>query len=364
MQLSEHEIKQANEFESFSRYIHTWDSIQFLNLKERIIALFFGNQRGKGAMVWMGYVHRILGTHPIPERNINYFECANGHTFSPAQWLDGTDLRYKDGLCPKCAKPNRKEVKLHIRSNKIIRVAGDILPGGDGEKGKKGDGSKEVRCVMYKEMMKWMPPLLVHNTPTERKPQVDIYDPYGGEDIVFEYVSYKMPVESTRGHQRVSIAADELGSEGFYDEQRPRLMVENGDFILTYTVTEDSKSTVLYDQIYDKASVYYRSKFMVDEYYKKRMKQDVPQIERTGRLNAAGRSTDIAVMQSASDDNPTLTTRQVEDYLMDYPDPEVQMMRRFCIFTQLSSKIFPQFRFGTHDIDMKAVLEKEMRMVA
>ena len=293
-------------------------------------------------MVWMGYIHRIMGTHPMPERNVNYFECANGHKFSPTQWLDGYELRYKDGLCPTCAKPNRKEVKRHVRSNKIIRIAGDILPAGDTE----GDGTKEVRCVMYKEMMKWMPPFLVHNTPTIRKPQVDITDPYGGEDIVFEYVSYKMPVESTRGHQRISIAADELGSEGFYDEQRPRLMIEKGDFILTYTVTEDSKSTVLYDQIYDRAKIYYRSKFMVDEYYKKMLGKDVAQIERTNSPHS------IAVMQSASDDNPILTTEDVEEYLMEYEDPVVQRMRRFCIFSQVSSKIFPMFSWQNHSIDL------------
>ncbi|KKK51948.1 hypothetical protein LCGC14_3109840, partial [marine sediment metagenome] len=203
----------------------------------------------------------------------------------------------------------------------------------------------------YLEFMKWCPPFLIKKLPTSRKKQIELWDPYGGEDIIFEFVSYKMPVESTRGHQRISIWADELGSEGFYDEQRPRLMIENGDFLITYTVTEDTKSTVLFDQIFDRAQVYYRSQFMLDEYYKKVLGEDKARIEQTNSPYS------IAVIQSASDDNPVLTTEQVVEYLMEYPDPEVQMMRRFCIFQQLSSKIFPQFRWDTHSID----LEKEFK---
>ena len=355
--LTEIDVKQANDFASLAQYIHTWESKEFLKCKEKTIALFFGNQRGKGAMVCMGYNHRIFGTHPIPERNVNYFECANGHKFSPSQWLNGLELKYKDGLCPTCAKPNRKEVKKAIRHNKIYRFAGDTLPMSEGdEPGKPGSGSKEVKSVQYLEFMKWIPPFLVHNTPTSRKKQIEIYDPYGGDDIIFEFVSYKMPVESTRGHGRLGIWADELGSEGFYDEQRPRLLVSRGDFIITYTVTEDSKSTVLYDQIYDRARIYYRSKFMVDEYYKKIEGKDVAQIETTNSPYS------IAVMQSASDDNPILSTDDVVEYLMEYPDPEVQMMRRFCIFKQLSAKIFPQWDWGCHSVDLDKVFDKEMAL--
>ncbi len=345
-------IKQANDFAPLAGYTHTWESKQFLRIPQKTIALFFGNQRGKGAMTIMGYIHRCMGSHPIPERNINYFECANGHTFSPAQWLDGFDLRYKDGLCPTCTKPHRKEVKLHKRGNKIIRFAGDILP--ESEKDEIGKGTKEVKSIQYLEFMKWCPPFLIKKLPTSRKKQIELWDPYGGEDIVFEFVSYKMPVENTRGHQRISIWADELGSEGFYDEQRPRLMIENGDFIITYTVTEDTKSTVLFDQIFDRAQVYYRSQFMLDEYFKKVLGEDKAQIEKTNSPFS------IAVMQSASDDNPVLTTEQVVEYLMEYPDPEVQMMRRFCIFQQLSSKIFPQFRWDTHSIDVEKSFKERM----
>jgi|TARA_R100001530_G_scaffold125840_1_gene94484 hypothetical protein len=353
MELSPEAIRQANDFNMFSQYIHTWESRQFLNIPEKTIALFFGNQRGKGAMTCMGYIHRVMGTHPIPERNINYFECANGHKFSPSTWLNGLEMRYKDGLCPKCPRDNRKEVRLHKRGNKIIRFAGDILPESEGGKSGEADGSKEVKSVQYLEFMKWCPPFLIHNPLTSRKKQIGLYDPYGGDDIIFEFVSYKMPVESTRGHQRISIWADELGSEGFYDEQRPRLMIEKGDFIITYTVTEDTKSTILFDQIYDRAKVYYRSQFMLDEYYKKICGETKAQIERTNSNYS------IAVIESASDDNPVLSTENVIEYLMEYPDPEVQMMRRFCVFTQLSSRIFPQFDWSVHSIDLKKAFEEE-----
>jgi len=345
-------IEQANAFASLAGYTHTWESREFLKCDAKTIALFFGNQRGKGAMAVMGYIHRVMGSHPVADKNINYFKCSNGHQFTPMEWLDGFEMRYKDGLCPKCARPNRKEVKQHKRGNKIIRFAGDTLP--ESERDVIGQPTMEVKSIQYIEFLKWCPKFLIKKLPTSRKKTIELYDPYGGEDIVFEFVSYKMPVESTRGHQRISIWADELGSEGFYDEQRPRLMIENGDFIMTYTVTEDIKSTVLFDQIFDRASVYYRSKFMVEEYYEKILGIDVAQIERTSSPY------DIAVMQSASDDNPVLTTEMVESYLMEYPDPEVQMMRRFCIFQQLSSKIFPQFNWQTHSIDIEKTFKERM----
>lgn len=344
--------KELNDLTGFSQYIHTWDSIKFMNIIEKTIGLFFGNQRGKGAMVCAaGYIPRIMGSHPVPERNVLYFECANGHKFAPTRWLKGFQMRYPDGLCPTCAKPNRKEVKPHIRGSRVIRFAGDILPGGEDEgvKKKRRGGTKEIRSIQYPEFIKWCPPFLIKSFPTTREHILSLKDPYGGEDIQIEFVSYKQPVKDTRGHQRMSIWADELGAESFYDEQRPRLMIEKGDFIITYTVTEDTESTVLFDQIYDEAAVYYRSKTIVDDYYKGMLGEIVPQIERTKSTKS------IAVMQSASDDNPILSTKQVEDYLMEYPDPKVQMMRRYCVWQQLSAKIFPQFRWGIHVQDMEKI---------
>jgi hypothetical protein len=197
-----------------------------------------------------------------------------------------------------------------------------------------------------------MPPFLIKHKPSTRRATIEVKDIWGGDNIVIEFVSYKSGTDTTRGHDRVSIWADELGSEEFYDEQHPRLIVEKGDFIITYTVTDETKSTILFDLLYDRARVIYRTKTIVEDYYKKILNKDVKQIERTNS------SSSIAVIQAASDDNPILTKEDVEEYLSHYPDPEVQMMRRYCAWQQLSAKIFPQFEWGVHAIDTNKILNE------
>ena len=357
MQLTQAETEQLNKFENFAKYRHTWESLEFLKLKERTIALFTGNRRGKGAMVVMNYNKRIQGTHPVPEKNILYFKCANGHEFAPFQWLDGLDLKYKDGLCPKCAKPNRKEVKQVERITRTIRFAGDVLPSACGGAKVKNieDLPQEVSCVQWIELLKWTPHFLIKTPPSTRSSTCVLHDPYGVGDITVEFFSYNMPVRRSRGHERLSIWSDELGSEEFYDEQEPRLLISKGDHIITYTVTEDSESTVLFDRVYDQARIFIRSKAMVEDYYLKYENRIVPQIEKTNSPHS------IAVVESATQDNPILTAEDVEEFFSKYPDPDVRMMRQYCRWKQLSAKIFPQFDWGTHVVDTDVLFAgKEM----
>jgi hypothetical protein len=296
-----------------------------------------------------------MGTHPVPERNVNYVECYNGHKFNPKE-----AKKIKDGLCPKCAKPNRKAIKLHERNRKVICFAGDILPESaqpqTKNKHKGEDGAKEVRCVQYIEFMKWMPPFLIKSVPSTRRPTVEVYDPYGGDDITFQFTTYKMGVSAIRGQQFMDFWGDELGLEEYYEEVPPRLVIENGGILITYTVTEEEKSTVLYDLIFDRARVFIRSKHIVEEYYKKVMNKDVAQIEVTQSPYS------IAVIQSSTDDNPILSEEQVESYLMNFADPEVRIMRRFCAWRQLSAKIFPQFDWNVHAIDGEKYFKQDLAM--
>lgn len=357
MDLTEKDKWQANQFEAYSKYIQTWESKRFLNTTENLVGLFFGNQRGKGAMAVMGYLHRVMGTHPVPERNVNYIECYNGHKFNPF-----TAKQIKDGLCPKCAKPHRKAIKLHERGSKVICFAGDILPESAQPQTKnkyKGEGGvKEVRCVQYMEFMKWIPPFLIKSLPSTRRPTVELFDPWGGDDITFKFTTYKMGASGIRGQQFIAFWGDELGSEDYYEEVPPRLVIERGDILVTYTVTEEEKSTVLYDMIFDRARVFYRTKHVVEEYYKKVLNKDVEQIERNDSPYS------IAVIQSSTNDNPVMTEEQVQAYLLNYADPEVRIMRQFCAWRQLSAKIFPQFDWSVHSIDGETLFrEQELAMV-
>jgi hypothetical protein len=124
--------------------------------------------------------------------------------------------------------------------------------------------------------------------------------------------------------------------------------------LITYTVTEDEKSTVLYDMIFDRARVFYRTRHVVEEYYKKILNKDVQQIERNDSPYS------IAVVQSSTNDNPIMTDEQVETYLMNFADPEVRIMRQFCAWRQLSAKIFPMFDWSTHAVDGEKLFREEM----
>ena len=78
-----------------------------------------------------------------------------------------------------------------------------------------------------------------------------IYDPFGGPDIIVEFVSYNQSVQAMAGVQRASIWCDEACSPDFYEEQLPRLIAEDGDIIFTYTPAD--RSSWLFDEFFDRA---------------------------------------------------------------------------------------------------------------
>ena len=73
--LTEEDKKQLNDFETFFSFQQTWLFSHFLWLPHRFICLFPGNQFGKTAYASYNYCLRILGWHPVPHRNILFFEC-------------------------------------------------------------------------------------------------------------------------------------------------------------------------------------------------------------------------------------------------------------------------------------------------
>ena len=77
MELTDNDIKQLNAFENFLSFKTTWVFKAFINCPNRIIGLFTGNQYGKTNSAMYQYVLRVLGVHPIPEKNVLYFECPN-----------------------------------------------------------------------------------------------------------------------------------------------------------------------------------------------------------------------------------------------------------------------------------------------
>jgi len=335
MSLSDKDVKQLNQFQGFLSFKHNWPFRKFVSCAHKIVLLIYGNQSGKTGGTAYNYVLRVLGQHPIAKKNVVYYECSNDHQYAPITLPE-------DNKCTECGE----ELKLHERSSRVFRFCSATLPGQSDTISESGE-SAEVKNTQYPEFKKWLPPFLIKKDITARHPSMIISDPFGGKDIIVEFVSYNQTTMSTAGVQRLSIWCDESPTMEFYNEQIPRLLAENGDMVFTYTPVD--KSSWLFDEFYDKASDIYRSRYIVD--YLSKLGEEVKDIEDTGNPYS------IAVIMAATDDNPTLDSAVIDSMFDHIDDPDVVSIRRYGIFKQLSGRIFKDFDYSVHFIPTRKYFE-------
>lgn len=327
--LNDTDKQQINEFIGFLSFKFTWIFRQFINCISNTILLIYGNQGGKTGGTAFSYVLRILGLHPIAKKNVVYFECKNGHAFGPMCFPS-------DLICTKC----KEQLVEHKRGSRVIRFCAQTLPGQSANVSEEGV-SAEVKNTQYPEFKKWLPPFLIKKDITIRNSSMIIRDPFGGQDIIVEFVSYNQSTQGTAGVQRMSIWFDESPSYEFYEEQLPRLIAEDGDMIFTYTPVD--RSSWLFDEFYDKAKEYYKSEIICN--YLRSTSQNVQSKEITDS------PFDIAIFQAATDDNPILKKEAIDARYSHVSDPDVIAIRRYGIFKQLSGRIFKDFNYNTHFIN-------------
>lgn len=287
-----------NQLTGFLSFQPTWVFSQFIQLPHKVICLFTGNQFGKGASVSESYVMRILGIHPIESKNM----------------FPHTKVR-------------------------TIRFCSQTLP---------TEGESEVRNTQYPEFRKRLPNGLVKQDVTYRRPVLTLYDPFQqGADINIEFVSYSQQLQAQAGVQRFSIWCDEEPPKEFYEEQVPRLFASQsegngGDLVLSLTPAENLTWT--FDSFFERARTYVRSK-AVRDFILKSTGKDVPAVEERDSTE------DIAVIQAATDDNPTMATAVLDANFALLDDPDVVAIRRYGIFKQVSGLIFKDFDPRIHAID-------------
>lgn len=329
MNYSEDSTKQLNDLTSFLKFKPTWIFKKFIYSRAKIKALFTGNQFGKTAGVAYSYVLRILGIHPIVELNIDYKECVCGEKWH--FW----------------AAPERcgcgGEVVVHERNSRTFRFCSETLPGQSGSVVVDGE-SAEVKNTQFPAFVKWLPACMIKQNITFRSPSMVIVSPYGCGDIVVEYVSYNQQVQATAGTQRLSVWYDEEPPKDFREEQIPRLLAENGDEV--FSVTPASYITWMYDEIFEKARKFYRTKAICN-FLKEIDGVDCKNVEKTGSEK------DIEVFQAATDDNPTLKKEAIQALFDNLDDPDTLAIRRFGIFKQVSGRIYKDFSYGVHYISKK-----------
>jgi len=391
MQLTEKDAKEINNYSALASYQYTWIANKFMNCDLDVLAVFFGNQAGKGALVVINYIYRILGMHPIPVKNVLYYQCENaikydeaerkdvdnldemerGHYYSPKNITDmnfgcnpHTVLHSDKYICPEC----NTQLTPHIRqgAHRVIRFASQTMPGSEATtkgKGSRDQNTGETKNTQFIELMKWMPQhLLREKKISVRDATLRVIDPFPtGMDIIIEFVSFNQVTQSSAGVQRMSSWLDELPSKEFFDEQVPRMLaVDNSDIILSYTVTKEVG--YLFDLIWNRARWIYRSKSIV-KFFKEDRNEMVPMVEETD-----SEFYNIGIFHGSTYDNPTLKPKRVREMMKllhdDCGDNEdVMNMRLFCLFKEISAFIFPSFNMRTHVIDPSKYFSPEGEVI-
>jgi hypothetical protein len=371
-----------NEYENTFAYVPTWMSQMFFYLPHKIIALFCGNQALKTSLMNYQIIMRVIGVHPVPKKNVLYFECEkrtldnlaphgyytilDGYGGQYRGWEKGTWNKMQLPIRMKCPFCGGK-IRIHKRKSHVFRLASEIVPT---DKSSFGLGAKqsvtEVRSTMYPELKKWLPDYMITRDRWGKKVDISTRTPtlvlnnpndglefnglkYEGQNIVLEFVGYTQSVQSSAGKQRLSCVCDEESPADFWEEQYPgRLVAEDGDIILGVTPAIHISWT--FDEIHEKAKM-----VIASDAYVKFAKQNIKKSARN--IEYAETGTDIAVIKAATDDNPTLSKEVVEDMFKDVKDPETLATRRYGIHRQSSGTIFKDFTFERHVIHPQEYFE-------
>lgn len=268
-----------------------------------------GNQFGKNECGVMDYTFSILGWHPNKLKNVNPEDTV-----------------------------------------RTFRFASNTLPS--------ESETDEVKNTQYPAFKRRFPLDLIEKDITARKPVVTVKTP-DGKNLNIEYVSFGQEIQSGAGVQRKRIWIDEECSEGFFEEQLPRLLAADGDILFTFTPVPGSIGW-MFDTMYERAKYIYRT-----DAVRARIK------ERTGEVYPECQITDstedICVIMAATDDNPIyerlaqkraeqlgvpVTAKEYIDSMFDmYDDEDVIDARRYGLFRQLSGKIHKSFTPNTHVIE-------------
>lgn len=362
-------VKQLNDIASYVNFLPTWQFKRFMRLPHQIVGLFCGNQAMKTSSVTYSFVHRVLGSHPVPKKNVVYFECEtrNKDNLAPhgfyafkdcgvlvRGWEKGTwnlSQLPKDGKCPFCGG----KIIVHQRVSRKIRLCSETLPGDKESVSDDGSVSAETKNSVYPELKKWMPNFLIKRDITFRNPAMIIKDPLAGfqlngtvnrgDAIIFDFVSYSQTIQASASVQRMAILCDEEPPKDFWDEQCRRLLIEDGD--ITLALTPANQMSWSYDEIFERAQVYYRTKAICDFLNTNEKDKEHFQVETTQSPASIG------VVMAATDDNPILSKEAIESNFATVDDPDVLATRRYGIHRQVSGRIFKSFDYKVHYINFE-----------
>ena len=273
----DHIAQGLNRWTNFIGFQKTEHLRVLLKLRHKTIAIFAGNRGGKTSNIAYQYVMRVLGIHPVA---------------------------YRNALMRK------------------VRCMSSSLPENAEE--------DENDNAQYIELKKLIPYELIEKDVTARSSVMVVKRPEGlnSKKTVFEFRSSKQEMQDLGKINLSSLWHDEETPKDKREECVMRLMQEDGDEFFSLTAT--NPYTYTYDDIFNNASLVYRTKVITDKFGGQKF-----ELKQTGR--------DIACMFMASDDNPVLTLDAIERQFENITDPDVLAVRRYAVFRQVSGRIHKSY---------------------
>jgi hypothetical protein len=244
-----------------------------LRLPHKTVAIFSGNQAGKTSSVAQQYVARMLGHHPVDEKN---------------------------RLCRK------------------VRCMSSTLPN--------SSNPEEQDNTQYLELRKRIPPEAIISDVTARSQNLVVRRPLGqsSDKTIFEFRSSKQELQDLGKIQLSSVWHDEETPKAHREECKVRLLAEDGDEIFSLTMT--NPLSYVFDEIQQNASFWYRSKTIAEKFG-------------TPRVEHIKSGYDIACIQMATDDNPTLSLEAIDRIFLGITNPDDILLRRYGVSKQISGRV-------------------------
>ncbi len=212
--LSHDHIAQAlNKYANFLAFKRTEMGEVLDKLFHKTIGLFYGNQAGKTSGVAEQYVKRVLGIHPIADKN---------------------------------------------RLAKKVRCMSSTLP--------ENANPEEQDNTQYLELKRLIPPELIIRDITARSSNLVIRRPVGmsSDKTVFEFRSSKQELQDVGKIQLSSVWHDEETPKRHREECKMRLLAEDGDEI--FSLTPINFLSYCYSDIWQEAAFIYRTKAVAEKF--------------------------------------------------------------------------------------------------
>ena len=269
-------------FENFVKFVYTPHLDKILSLPQNILFVLCGNQGGKTANIAYEYFLRIIGKHPIADKN---------------------------------------------RLSKNIRCLSSSKPD--------SSDADEQTNAQYLELKKLIPYEMILKDITSRSNTMVVSSPVHGKSYI-EFVSTNQELQELGKIQRCSVWSDEEPGKPYWEESRMRLHARSGDMRLSLTPVNGLSWT--YDDLFLRAGYVWRSNKVAEAL-------NLPQEEIYN-----DRSKNIAVINMATDDNPTLTEESINLIMEDIDDPDIYLLRRYGVFKQITGRVHKGYNPRVHYI--------------